>query len=408
MAPTIQWQLPSPSKVRRTTALNKRIFLMLVGVIAVFSGSLVLAYHALLSSGSTTAQAAAPPSSHEHLRARSTAAVISAVRERLQAHGAEAEQQQPTRPEPRRRQSEVAAAAAAAAAAATAALAGPHRCLPIDGGPAVALPSALVDDDYCDCADGSDEPHTSACAGVAASARFACERDPSDRPLSRSGGPSDSPHAPVTIAASRVHDGVCDCCDGSDEPPSANCTSERCEVLEAAKSAQVAERLEGIRLRDALAARASSAALASQPMRNAPHAAFAALSGRCYQSAQGEYTYEVCLFEHASQKTAGVMHASQRKAGTISLGRRWTWGASTGVVSGASTGVVSGASAGVVSGAGGAQPMGVFSGGDNCWGVGDRSLTVRFACSAHADALGHIAERSTCVYEVTLSTAAAC
>jgi hypothetical protein len=254
MAPTIQWQLPSPSKVRRTTALNKRIFLMLVGVIAVFSGSLVLAYHALLSSGSTTAQAAAPPSSHEHLRARSTAAVISAVRERLQAHGAEAEQQQPTRPEPRRRQSEVAAAAAAAAAAATAALAGPHRCLPIDGGPAVALPSALMDDDYCDCADGSDEPHTSACAGVAASARFACERDPSDRPLSRSGGPSDSPHAPVTIAASRVHDGVCDCCDGSDEPPSANCTSERCEVLEAAKSAQVAERLEGIRLRDVLAA----------------------------------------------------------------------------------------------------------------------------------------------------------
>ena len=172
----------------------------------------------------------------------------------------------------------------------------------------------------------------------------------------------------------------------------------------------------GIRLRDALAARASSAALASQPMRNAPHAAFAALSGRCYQSAQGEYTYEVCLFEHASQRTAGVMHASQRKAGTISLGRRWTWGASTGVVSGASTSVVSGASTGVVSdastgvvsGAGGAQPMGVFSGGDTCWGVGDRSLTVRFDCSAHADALGHIAERSTCVYEVTLSTAAAC
>ena len=52
--------------------------------------------------------------------------------------------------------------------------------------------------------------------------------------------------------------------------------------------------------------------------------------------------------------------------------------------------------------------MGVLSGGDRCWGAGDRSLTVRFECSAHADALGHIAERSTCVYEVTLSTAAAC
>ena len=131
-------------------------------------------------------------------------------------------------------------------------------------------------------------------------------------------------------------------------------------------------------------------------MRNAPHAAFAALSSRCYQTAQGEYTYEVCLFEHASQKTAGIMHASQRKAGVISLGRHWTWGASASVVSGAS------------SSAAGGQPVGVFSGGDNCWGVGDRSLTVRFACSAHDDALGHIAERSTCVYEVTLSTAAAC
>ncbi|KAJ4838203.1 hypothetical protein Tsubulata_029612 [Turnera subulata] len=58
-------------------------------------------------------------------------------------------------------------------------------------------PSQL-NDDFCDCPDGTDEPGTSACP----SARFYC----------RNAG-----HIPLSIFSSRVNDGICDCCDGSDE-----------------------------------------------------------------------------------------------------------------------------------------------------------------------------------------------
>ncbi|GJX05967.1 glucosidase 2 subunit beta-like protein isoform X1 [Tanacetum coccineum] len=55
-----------------------------------------------------------------------------------------------------------------------------------------------VNDDFCDCVDGTDEPGTSACP----TGKFYC----------RNAGSS-----PRFLFSSRVNDQICDCCDGSDE-----------------------------------------------------------------------------------------------------------------------------------------------------------------------------------------------
>eukprot|EP00002_Diphylleia_rotans_P033469 TRINITY_DN7117_c0_g1_i5.p2 TRINITY_DN7117_c0_g1~~TRINITY_DN7117_c0_g1_i5.p2 ORF type:complete len:102 (+),score=14.81 TRINITY_DN7117_c0_g1_i5:445-750(+) len=57
------------------------------------------------------------------------------------------------------------------------------------------FPLAKLNDDYCDCMNGADEPGTSACKD----ARFTCADE----------------H--LQINSMFVDDGVCDCCDGSDE-----------------------------------------------------------------------------------------------------------------------------------------------------------------------------------------------
>ena len=68
------------------------------------------------------------------------------------------------------------------------------KCL--DGSSTV--PFDYINDDYCDCADGSDEPGTAACPNT----KFYCQN---------------KGHVPLHLLSSRVNDGICDCCDGSDE-----------------------------------------------------------------------------------------------------------------------------------------------------------------------------------------------
>ncbi|KAL6578301.1 hypothetical protein OROMI_010629 [Orobanche minor] len=55
-----------------------------------------------------------------------------------------------------------------------------------------------LNDNFCDCADGTDEPGTSACPA----SRFYCRNIGS---------------TPRYLFSSRVNDRICDCCDGSDE-----------------------------------------------------------------------------------------------------------------------------------------------------------------------------------------------
>ncbi|EFO26185.1 hypothetical protein LOAG_02299 [Loa loa] len=87
------------------------------------------------------------------------------------------------------------------------------------------IPFSQVNDDYCDCPDGSDEPGTSACPN----AKFHC--------LNRGFKPDDLP-------SNRVNDQICDCCDGSDEWDSGVDCADICNELGAKYREEIRQKTE--------------------------------------------------------------------------------------------------------------------------------------------------------------------
>ena len=91
--------------------------------------------------------------------------------------------------------------------------------------PAIKVPLSAVNDDYCDCPDGSDEPGTSACSYLSHHSPQSVADRPGNSDLELTSALpgfycKNKGHRPSYIPFQRVNDGICDyelCCDGSDE-----------------------------------------------------------------------------------------------------------------------------------------------------------------------------------------------
>lgn len=105
------------------------------------------------------------------------------------------------------------------------------------------IPGTQINDNYCDCEDGSDEPQTAACPGTF----FRCEN---------------KGHKAIKIHSSWLSDSYCDCCDGSDEPPG-NCPN-TCADLRRDALANIEKQAKVIK--DGLTNRASYASRAEEMM----------------------------------------------------------------------------------------------------------------------------------------------
>lgn len=253
---------------------------------------------------------------------------------------------------------------------------GTYTC---DGG-ATRLGKHQVNDDYCDCSDGTDEPGTAACALVDGKASFFCRNEG---------------FAAARVFASHVNDGVCDCCDGSDEWKSgARCSNTCATAAEAGSdSASKEAAVDPVKLRLGALARKSwvagaqaarrSGELFDEPGVFGPDDAYYALKGQCFDIVSGVFTYTMCPFGKSSQ--------SEMRTKT----KEWEAGKHEIVI-------------GNWAGFDAEEPHTMlFSGGEKCGDTVSRSLRVAVKCG-HENQVLKEQEPATCQYTMEMQSPAAC
>lgn len=260
------------------------------------------------------------------------------------------------------------------------------KCL---GNPEVVIHWSKVNNNECDCPDGSDEPGTSACVNF----HFFCETEKR------------------FISSSKVNDGICDCCDGADEWKGVELTKTDHPFPDTAKLAPCKNFCHEIKLEQEMKMDTMNQGLELRTsylsyFDKNPNVintndvydvsifgeghVYLKLSQRCFHYRSPSYLYELCPFRVSKQTDGDKKSHSLGKAYpgatdliTVKLNPsqlKLEWDDSTTLS---------------------------MAGGDMCPGDNPRTTKIKFQCGT-VDQILYVDEVQTCTYQFDFSTPAAC
>jgi protein kinase C substrate 80K-H len=234
------------------------------------------------------------------------------------------------------------------------------------------IPTSHLNDEYCDCDDGEDEPGTSACSVSRERVTYYCGWQHASR--------SDASDAGLDhmLFPSRVNDGVCDCCDGNDEVGLAGSTSclNTCGSALLASAARKATFAKGSEIRVEYVREGKRMHSGSDRINYGKDSGFRKLAERCWDHRGGNFMYHVCPFKLTTQTEIG--HSRKH----VEISKQYSsWK--------------------------GDKVM-VASQGAYCQPIRrGRSTEIHFTCGTK-DKILSVEEFETCVYKLEMETPAAC